>query len=245
MDIPGCFAEELAAPEEAFTVITPRISDREAAVIQPLASIVAAIRSAVPPTQSAVVVFGLGVMGLFAVQAIRAQWQPMTVIGISRRRAARELALKLGADVTLAFDDHVEAKAHLAALGRDGADVVFDCSGNPEMAGPGPSPTVQAAVELLDPNRQLVEVATFTQSLQIDAGAFHRKSIRYIFPSYTTLSDLETAVELVSSRAVKVTPLLGPIFDGIESLPRALQAIRERGAEFGLVQVRARLTEAA
>src|SRR5258707_15492755 len=78
------------------------------------------------PGESAVV-FGLGVTGQLHVQLAKARGAS-PVIGITRSAAKRELAQKLGADLTLASGEGAIQKVLEATEGR-GADLIIDTTG--------------------------------------------------------------------------------------------------------------------
>lgn len=115
----------LIAPDRVH-LVPDEMSDREALMIEPLATPVHAVRMAAEDLAGkSVVVLGAGTIGLLTLIAARAHGAK-TVVVTDLLPAKRERAMRLGADATFdaAAPDMVQAVR--TQLGES-ADVVFDC----------------------------------------------------------------------------------------------------------------------
>lgn len=92
---------------------------------------IAAVRKTNLEIGESAMVFGLGLLGLFAVQYAKlAGAQP--VIAVGRREERRQLALKLGADYAFDPDDPELTEKIKAATEGKGANAVIEVTGNPD-----------------------------------------------------------------------------------------------------------------
>ncbi|PYR29487.1 MAG: hypothetical protein DMF92_11630 [Acidobacteria bacterium] len=122
-DTNGGFAEYVTAPRSHVFRLPDSIDSRTAPLIQVLTTCLHAQRQVnIFPAES-VVVFGLGVTGQLHVQLAKARGA--TVIGITRSAGKRELAEKLGADLTIPGGDGALQQVREATEGR-GADLVIE-----------------------------------------------------------------------------------------------------------------------
>ena len=126
--LPGAMADYLLAPASNLYTVPDEVNDRQAVLVECLATAVHAARIAGDLTGARVVVLGAGTIGLFAVMAARrAGAGPIVVTDLDPDK--RERALRHGADAAVdaaavRFVDDVRA-----GLGGP-ADVVFDCVAN-------------------------------------------------------------------------------------------------------------------
>jgi 2-desacetyl-2-hydroxyethyl bacteriochlorophyllide A dehydrogenase len=126
-DANGGFAEYVTAPASHVFRLPDSIDSRTAPLIQVLTTCLHAQRLANISPGESVVVLGLGVTGQLHVQLAKARGAGQ-VIGITRTTEKRELAQRLGADLTLASDDGTIQKVMEATEGR-GADLIIDTTG--------------------------------------------------------------------------------------------------------------------
>ncbi len=126
---PGGFAELTTARADELFVLPAAITGVEQALVEPLAIARRAVRRAGLAPTDRVVVLGGGPIGqAITIWARHLGVEHLTVTDPSPSR--RDLALGLGA--THALDPVGDPEA-VGALGRPGADVVFECVGRPGM----------------------------------------------------------------------------------------------------------------
>ncbi|MFY9531171.1 MAG: alcohol dehydrogenase catalytic domain-containing protein [Candidatus Acidiferrales bacterium] len=126
-DTNGGFAEYVTALASHAFRLPDSIDSRTAPLIQVLTTCVHAQRLANILPGESVVVLGLGVTGQLHVQLAKARGAS-PVIGITRSAAKRELAQRLGADLTVASGEGAIQKVLEATEGR-GADLIIETTG--------------------------------------------------------------------------------------------------------------------
>lgn len=126
-DANGGFAEYVAAPASHVFRLPESIDSRTAPLIQVLTTCLHAQRLASIFPGESVAVLGLGVTGQLHVQLAKARGAS-PVMGITRSVEKRELAKKVGADVTFASEKDAVQKVLDATDGR-GADLIIETTG--------------------------------------------------------------------------------------------------------------------
>jgi 2-desacetyl-2-hydroxyethyl bacteriochlorophyllide A dehydrogenase len=125
-DTNGGFAEFVTVPPTQVFPLPAGVESRHAPLIQVLTTCLHAQRQINIFPSEYVVVLGLGVTGQLHVQLAKARGA--YVIGVTRSKDKRDLAERLGADITIAGDEHTIAKVREATEGR-GPDVVIETTG--------------------------------------------------------------------------------------------------------------------
>jgi len=122
----GGLAEFVSAPKDICIPIPDDCSDLDAALAQPLAVGIHAVRRAKISPGDRVVLLGVGAIGSFVCVALQEHDVDVTAIDIDQSRL--DAARKLGADHTILIDPDLSADG-LRELYRPGADIVFETSG--------------------------------------------------------------------------------------------------------------------
>lgn len=125
-DTNGGFAEFVTVPASQVFALPAGVDPTHAPMIQVLTTCLHAQRQINIFPSEYVVVLGLGVTGQLHVQLAKARGA--YVIGVTRSKDKRELAEKLGADITIPGGDDAIAKVKEATEGR-GPDVVIETTG--------------------------------------------------------------------------------------------------------------------
>jgi 2-desacetyl-2-hydroxyethyl bacteriochlorophyllide A dehydrogenase len=125
-DTNGGFAEFVTVPATQVFPLPDAVESRHAPLIQVLTTCLHAQRQINSFPSEYVVVLGLGVTGQLHVQLAKARGA--YVIGVTRSKDKRDLAERLGADITIAGDEHTIARVREATEGR-GPDVVIETTG--------------------------------------------------------------------------------------------------------------------
>jgi 2-desacetyl-2-hydroxyethyl bacteriochlorophyllide A dehydrogenase len=201
----GGYAELVALSENVTAFRVPETTSMEAAAfLEPLSVAVRAVNRAALDPADAVVVVGLGSIGLSVLQVLRARGvAKLVAVDLSPRRL--ELASRFGADVVLnPLDGDVPSRVR-EVLGESShrgyessrARVVFECSGAGQVVG-------QAITELVTPGGTLVMVALFEQPVTIDPNPLVRKEVNVVGSYAYTEDDWKEAFRLLSEDRVDV-----------------------------------------
>ncbi len=221
-DLPGCFSEYQTLSEKALVRVPKEVSDNEAACLQPLSDVVAAVETAGIRLGESVAIFGQGSMGLDILQVVRASGAGL-IVAIDVRDEALAVSRQLGADILINAQKEDPAKVVKQITAGIGMDVVFESAGGSPKAGLAGFRTVEQAIDCVRPGGKVMGISWFGEKTRVDLDLLRERSLRYLFPDISTYAHLEHAVRLVVSRRVTVEPVLTHILEGIEQVPQAFE----------------------
>jgi L-gulonate 5-dehydrogenase len=210
-DINGGFAEYVTAPATHVFRVPDSIDSRLAPMIQVLTTCLHAQRQvAIFPGES-VVVTGLGVTGQLHVQLAKARGAG--VIGVTRRAEKRQLAERLGADVTIPAGDGAVEKVRDATEGR-GADVIIETT--------GVLPVVASAVNMVRSGGRLLLFGIITaKEGALPFYDLYFKELTLINARVARSEDYPASIALVERGLVQLEPLLSDVMP-LEQLKTAI-----------------------
>lgn len=158
-----------------------------------------------------VVVIGVGGLGHLALQLLDGT-RTAVVLAVDPRADARDLASRLGADVTVSAVDEVAASLAAAAHGGQGADLVLDFVGAPE--------TVNAVPDLLAPGGQVVLVGSAGGSLTVRKGGDLPRGWGLAAPFWGTRDDLVQVVALAGDGCLHAETEVHSLADALVAYDR-------------------------
>jgi L-iditol 2-dehydrogenase len=206
---PGGMADVFVVAPDRLHRIPDGMSDELAALVEPLATPVHAVRRAGVRAGSRVAVLGAGPIGLLVLVAAKAAGAEVVVVtDVLPEKLDR--ARRLGADEALRADapDLVDR----AAAVLQGADVVFDC-----VASAG---SMAQAVELVDKGGTVMVVGIAPGPTSIPLHLVQDREISVIGSLMYVREDVEQAIALLSSGAVAADELVTAVYP----LDRAAEA---------------------
>jgi 2-desacetyl-2-hydroxyethyl bacteriochlorophyllide A dehydrogenase len=185
----GGMADLFSAPARRLRRIPADFSDYQAALIEPLATPVHAVRLAGDLTGKAVAVLGSGTIGLLALTAAR-HAGARRIVSTDTLAAKRELAVALGADA--AVDARVDdlAAAVRAELGES-VDVVFDCVAHQS--------TLDAAVKMAIKGGTVVVVGGARVPVTVDLPVVQEYQIRLQGAATYRGEDFDDAMAIIGN----------------------------------------------
>ncbi|MCX8161439.1 MAG: zinc-binding dehydrogenase, partial [Candidatus Bathyarchaeota archaeon] len=189
----------------------------EAALIEPLAVGMQAVKRSGMDSGSIVAVFGCGPVGLLTLQAALASGAS-SIIAIDPVEYRVELAEKLGATYTV-NPVRINVVDYIDRLTNGmGVDVVFEVSGNPKA--------FNDALKIVRRGGVLVQVGMFEENVTFDPALIIDKEIdiRGVF-RYANV--YEQAIRLASSGRIKLKPLITHTFP-LDRIREAFDTIVER-----------------
>jgi threonine dehydrogenase-like Zn-dependent dehydrogenase len=224
----GGMADVFTVPASRLYKIPGQLTDYEAALIEPLATPVHAVRLAGDLRGQAVAVLGAGTIGLLTLVAAR-HAGAKRVVSTDPLAHKRELALRLGAHAVVDAGAENLAGAVRAELGES-ADVVFDCVANqqtlPEaikitlkggtvvvLGGPRRPVTVDLPV-VQEYQVRIQGAATYLrQDFQAAAGIIAEPGFdsgRFVTTTFPLTRAREAFEAINSGREVKILVVAGP-----------------------------------
>lgn len=148
-DLPGGFAEVVAAHASMCHPVPPSVDDDAAALADPFGVALRALLHHPPPAGGTVIVHGVGTIGSCTIAALRALHPGVRVLAVAREPFQAANAQRLGAEAVRADGDLVAAVAErtggrlrdvlagLPWLHPSPVDVVYDTVGAPETLAAG------------------------------------------------------------------------------------------------------------
>jgi 2-desacetyl-2-hydroxyethyl bacteriochlorophyllide A dehydrogenase len=222
------------APADATVAVPKGVEPRLAVLNANLNTALNGVLDARPSVGDAVVVSGLGVIGLMVLQIVRRTGAGL-VVGVDRLDFRRRLAERLGADATIDPGDRVAERVRAMTHNR-GADIVIEVSGAP--------PALNGAIRTVGFAGRVIAVSWYGgtfESLSL-AGEFHHNRPRIISSQVGSMSPDLGPLWDPARRQEVVSALLGqlelaPLFTHEFPIERAADAYAavDQGAE-GLVQ---------
>jgi (R,R)-butanediol dehydrogenase/meso-butanediol dehydrogenase/diacetyl reductase len=197
---PGGFAEYVKARSVMLLHVPDEVTDRAAALTEPLAVALHAVRTAHINLGDTAVVIGAGPIGLLVTQCLRvAGARAIGVVEIAPGRA--QLAARLGADkvFTPGSDDWV---AEVIRSLEAEPDVVFECAGAVQ--------TLQDAAELVRPRGKIMLVGVSLEPVPIIPMVWGLKEAE-LKACIAYRNEFPLALELLAKNQIDVTSLISDV----------------------------------
>jgi 2-desacetyl-2-hydroxyethyl bacteriochlorophyllide A dehydrogenase len=218
--IPGAFAEYTVARSAFLYPKGESLTFDEAALVEPLAVAVHAVKRAGIGIGDVVAVLGAGGIGLLAMQVAKKAGATVVITDTSTEKL--HLAADMGADYVLNADS-VDLYGLLMAMTRDrGADVVLECAGTAK--------TLIQAIELVRKGGTVAVVGWTGNELdQIPMTEITMNEIN-LLGSTIYCRDFPTAIELAVSRDIILNGIISHEFR-LSEVGEALEKLSEEQHE--------------
>lgn len=161
----GGFAEYAAVPEWNLIELPENVSYEEAAMLEPMAVAVHAMRRVSPNPKDTAVICGLGTIGMFLLMfLLDAGMENVFVVG--NKEFQRNTVLKMGLDESNYCDSKTQSVSEwlLERTHGLGADVFFECVGKNE--------TVSQGVDLTAPGRRICLVGNPYSDMLLEKSVY-------------------------------------------------------------------------
>ena len=194
----GAFAEYVNVPAYTMYKIPDDMSYEAAAVIEPIAVGIHAVRMAPVIEGDIVVVLGAGTIGLATLQAAKAAGASKVYV-IEMAKARKEYALNMGA--TAVFDPReVDVVAKIKELTDGlGADITFECIGNDK--------TAPLAIQLARKSGKVVMVGIFERESSLNFFEVVATE-KQIIGSLAYNGEFKTAIALMNDGRIQAEPMI-------------------------------------
>src|SRR4051812_7866008 len=234
----GAYSEYVVVEvaDRSFHPLPDHVSFEEAATFEPFGTSLHGVGLARPREGETVVILGAGIIGLGAVQAIRAQTSGVRVIVVDGTQTRLDMARQMGADEVIDFTEGDPVEQVLAMVGEQeiprlgyrggNVDAVIDCAG-------AVNSSQQGLQMLKQEDGRLVLVALFEHPGPLDRNIIVRKHVQLLGSWGSTTAELKLAIELMASGRVDRKPLVSHEF----ALDQAAEAFafQEKGQAIKVV----------
>jgi L-iditol 2-dehydrogenase len=203
----GAFAEYVSVPRRIAFRMPDGLPYEQAAMMEPVSVVVHAANLAPRRLGDSAVVVGTGMIGLLAVQALRAAGYGQ-IIAVDLEDRKLTLARELGADATLnpAQCDVAAEVRHLT--GGLGADLAMECVG---AAAP-----IQTAIASVRKGGAVTLVGNLSPKIELPLQSVVTREIA-VYGSCASSGEYPACLDLVARGAIRVTPIisaLAPLREG-------------------------------
>jgi 2-desacetyl-2-hydroxyethyl bacteriochlorophyllide A dehydrogenase len=199
---PG-FVDYIKFPEKGLHVLPDSLQTYEAAIIEPAATPISALRRVGLRGGERVVVIGAGIVGLAAAGVAKALGAGKVVV-VAKYDQQEKFAYQFGADAVVrsnASDANEQILSHVDG----GADIVVETVG-------GAAPTMDQACAIVRPRGTVIPLGLWDEPVKIDSWNAVFKEITFTFAlAYGQVglrTDYEYAIELMATRRVPLQDLI-------------------------------------
>jgi 2-desacetyl-2-hydroxyethyl bacteriochlorophyllide A dehydrogenase len=206
----GGMADVFSVPSSRLHKVPKNFTDYQAALIEPLATPVHAVRLVGNLTGKAVAILGAGTIGLLTLIAVR-RAGAAKILSTDTLAAKRDLALALGADVVVDAGVDDLAGVVRGELGES-ADVVFDCVAN--------QATLGEAIKMAIKGGTVVVLGGPRKPATVDLPVIQEYQIRIQGAATYRWEDFEEAAEIIGGDDFDADRFITATFP----LPRAAEA---------------------
>ena len=212
----GAFAEYVAVPSRILYRLPEKLSFAEAAMLEAVSVALHGVFLAEVAEGSTALVLGAGMIGLLALQALRAAGcSKVFVADLDSTRL--KLAQEIGATAVLSSEADVVQQV-MQLTGGVGVDVVIEAVGRNE--------TVKASIESVRKGGTVVLVGNISPEVTLPLQKVVTRQIR-LQGSCASSGEYPRAIELLTSGAIQVAPLITAIAP-LEEGPRWFERLYAR-----------------
>ena len=190
----GGFASAISIDASRLYTLRDELSDVQAAMLEPIAVCVHALRRTELRLGDGVVVLGAGPIGLLTLQCARAAGAGRVAV-VEPDEARASLAGQVGADVVLRPGEDDVAESLRREFGPLGPDVVFECAGVPQ--------TVQQSIDFVRRGGVVSLVGMATADAQIAPGGWLVKEVRLAASIGYLHEEFDVAMQLVADGRIR------------------------------------------
>jgi 2-desacetyl-2-hydroxyethyl bacteriochlorophyllide A dehydrogenase len=219
VDDQGGFAEYVTTGSRETILLPDALDLQSAALVEPLAVGIHAVRIADVKAGSRILVIGAGPIGLTVAQWCRFFGAREVVVSeVAQSRA--DLAKKMGATAVIHPDLEKGAEGLLQQfidVAGGPPDVIFECVGAPGL--------LQQCIEMAPYRGKIIPVGVCEQPDAIMPFFGLVKELQIQFAIAYTKDDFETCVAMLAEKRIEVAPMVTDIVS-LDELPDAFEALR-------------------
>lgn len=231
----GGFAEYVAVPEKNLIALPDNVSYEEAAMLEPMAVAVHAMRKAAPRGSECIVICGLGTIGLFLLMFLLEAGRK-NILAIGNKEFQRQMAVKMGLPERCYCDSKSQDvdKWLSGRTGGAGADVFFECVGRNE--------TIAQALSLTGAGGRVMLVGNPATDMTLNKEVYwkilrNQLTVMGTWNSSFTHEqedDWHYVLDKLEARRIAPMELITHKFP-IEDLYKGFQIMRDKSEEYGKI----------
>ena len=203
----GAFADYVAVPQHILYRLPDKIGFEQAAMVEPVAIAMHAVKHVPVSNESSAVVVGTGMIGLFVVQCLKAAGCKK-IIAVDLEKERLDLAKKLGAATVLKADACNVVEEVMSMTDGRGVDLAFDVVGAKQ--------TVRTAVKSLRKGGDLVLVGNISPTVELPLQTVVTSEIS-VFGSCASCGEYPECLELIAAGEIDTNALMSataPLAEG-------------------------------
>ena len=198
---PGAMADYVIAPAKKIMPLADHVSFNEAALAEPLAIALRAVKHVKDVAGKTVVVYGAGPIGLLTMQCLRAR-DAKRIIAIDVVDSRLAMARECGATHVI-HSKNEDVHKIVGAMTDGGVDVVFDAVGAPA--------TVNDGVEIVRCGGTVVWIGLAVPVFEFDYKHAVCKEITFQC-SYMYTTEMEEGIDLITSGKMDVAKIITGVY---------------------------------
>lgn len=231
----GGFAEYVAVPEDNLIALPDNVTFEEAAMMEPMAVAVHAMRRAAPAVSDTVVICGLGTIGLLLLMFLK-EAGVQNILAVGNKDFQKQKALKLGfPEDSYCNARRQDADKWLSERAKSiGIDVFFECVGKNE--------TLVQAVNHTAPGGKIMLVGNPYSDMSMEKQVYwkilrNQLTVMGTWNSSFTQEpedDWRYVLDRLSRHRIDPAELISHRFP-LEELEKGLQIMRDKSEDYGKV----------
>lgn len=229
----GGFAEYVSVPEENLISLPDNVTFEEAAMMEPMAVAVHAMRRIAPSVSDTVVICGLGTIGLLLIMFLR-EAGIRNILTVGNKDFQKQTVLKMGLSEDSYCDARLQNADQWLKEHTEGADVFFECVGKNE--------TLVQAVNHTAPGGKIMLVGNPYSDMELEKQVYwkilrNQLTVMGTWNSSFTQEpddDWHYVLDRLSHRRIAPAELISHRFP-LEELERGLHIMRDKTEDYGKV----------
>ena len=201
----GTASDYYLCPAEKIVKLDKEMNPDAAALMEPLAVAVRAVKMAGDIVGKNVLIFGAGPIGNLVAQTAKSLGAAKVMVSeVNKTRLQK--AMECGVDVVVnPLEQDLEKEIVTSFGAKRRADVIFECA--------GVDVTMRTAVQVARKGTPIVVVAVFGTEPAIDMARVNENELKILGTARYVIEDFEVAKELAGSGKVQLLPLVSDVLD--------------------------------
>jgi len=214
----GAMAEYIAANAEKSYRIPPEMSFEDAALVEPAAVALHAVRGSSLRIGDSVLILGAGPIGLMLLQCCKAAGASSAIV-TDMIDLRLDVAKSLGADYTFDAKDIDIATAIRSKFGRDGIDVIFEATGSLSA--------MNQAIELVRKGSEIMVVGIPPKEVSTKIALIQDRELLVKGTLMYSYRDYSRVIEMMAKGKIRTQGMITHRFP-LRDIYRAYQTVEEQ-----------------